>query len=178
MDIINYHCFYRAIMEILDKVFKGFPSQEKVVSELLRSGIRVIDGTAYCNSLEISDSALGRAANVDRRVVRSTLEKIDSNPRLKSMFSKMISISLMSDIAYEMGCTTIEIIPEDANEPGILADVSATVYRAGVAIRQAVVIDNARGENPRLVLVLDGTFPPEYLPALRGCRGVRSVILM
>ncbi|MBR2394402.1 MAG: hypothetical protein IKA98_02730, partial [Candidatus Methanomethylophilaceae archaeon] len=71
-------------MEILDKVFKGFPSQEKVVSELLRSGIRVIDGTAYCNSIEISDSALGRAAHVDRRVVRSTLEKIDAHPRLKS----------------------------------------------------------------------------------------------
>ncbi len=165
-------------MEILDKVFRGFPSQEKVVSELLRSGIRVIDGVAYCNSIAISDSALGRAANVDRRVVRSTLEKIDANPRLKSMFSRMISISLMSDIASEMGCTTIEIIPEDANEPGILADVSATVYRAGIAIRQAVVIDDARGENPRLVLVLDGTFPPEYLPALRGCRGVKSVVLM
>ena len=165
-------------MEILDKVFRGFPSQEKVVSELLRSGIRVVDGVAYCNSIAISDSALGRAANVDRRVVRSTLEKIDSIPRLKTMFSKMISIALLSDIAPDMGCTTIEIVPDNANEPGILADISATVYRAGIAIRQAVVIDDARGENPRLVLVLDGTFPPEYLPALRGCRGVKSVILM
>jgi predicted regulator of amino acid metabolism with ACT domain len=164
-------------MEILDKVFKGFPSQEKVVSELLRSGIRVIDGVAYCNSIAISDSALGRAANVDRRVVRSTLEKIDSTPRLKAMFSKMISIALLSDISSDMGCTTIEIIPENANEPGILADISATVYRAGIAIRQAVVIDDARGVNPRLVLVLDGTFPPEYLPALRASRGVKSVTL-
>lgn len=164
-------------MELLDKVFRGFPSQEKVVSELLSSGIRVVDGTAYCNSIEISDSALGRATGVDRRVVRATLEKIDANPRLKSMFARMISISLMSDIAPDMGCTTIEIVPEDANEPGILSDVSATVYRAGVAIRQAVVIDDARGENPRLVLVLDGSFPPEYLPALRGCRGVKSLIL-
>ena len=49
-------------MDILDKVFKGFPSQEKVISEMIRSGIRVIDGTAYCNNIEISDSALGRAA--------------------------------------------------------------------------------------------------------------------
>ncbi|MGN1045028.1 MAG: regulator of amino acid metabolism, contains ACT domain protein [Candidatus Methanomethylophilaceae archaeon] len=164
-------------MDILDKVFKGFPSQEKVISEMIRSGIRVINGTAYCNNIEISDSALGRAANVDRRVVRATLEKIDSHPRLKSMFSKMISISLMSDIASEMGLTTIEIIPENANEPGILSDISATVYRAGIVIRQAVVIDDARGSDPRLILVLDGNFPSEYLPALRACRGVKTVIL-
>lgn len=165
-------------MDILDSVFKGYPSQEKVVSEILRSGLKVIDGVAYCNSIQISDSALGRATGVDRRVVRVTLEKIDSNPRLKSIFAKMMSMALMSDVASEFGCTTIEILPTDATEPGILAEISSIVFRSGVAIRQAVVIDDIKGESPRLVLVLNGQFPPEYLPALRACKCVRSVILM
>jgi predicted regulator of amino acid metabolism with ACT domain len=165
-------------MDFLDKAFKGFPSQEKVVSELLRSGISVIDGVAYCNSIAISDSALGRAVNVDRRVVRSTLNKIDNTPRLKSLFSKLKSIALLSDIASEMGCTTIEVIPKNPNESGIIADISSTVSRAGVAIRQVAVIDDPMGNDPRLVMVLDGVFPSEYLPALRCCTGVKSIILM
>ena len=164
-------------MEYLEKCFKGFPSQEKVVTLLLASGIKVVDGVGYCNDIELSDSAIGRAAGVDRRVVRSTLEKIDSKPRLKAMFSKMISIALLSDVSSEMGCTTVEIVPEDARAPGILAEVTATVYRAGVSVRQAVVVDHGYSGEQHLVLVLDGRLPSEYVPALRSCTGVRSVTL-
>ncbi len=164
-------------MDLISREFRKFPSQEKVVTELLRSGIKVVDGIAYCNDIEISDSALGRAVGVDRRVVRSALEKIDSVPRLKAIFSKLISISLLSDVAADIGCTTIEIVPENANMPGILSDITSTVYRAGVSVKQAVVVDPVYGTEPHLVMVLDGIFPSDYLPTLRACRGVKTVIL-
>ncbi len=164
-------------MESIKKEFRGYPSQEKVVAELMRSGIRVIDGIAYCNDIKISDSALGRASGVDRRVVRTTLEKIDSVPRLKRIFSNLISISLLSDVAGDMGCTTIEITPQDSRIPGILSDVTQVVYRAGISVKQAVVVEPGYDGEPRLVMVLDGVFPSEQLPVLRSCHGVKSVIL-
>ena len=165
-------------MEYIEKMFRGYPSQEKVVAALLKSGIRVIDGVAYCNDIELSDSAIGRAVNVDRRVVRSTLERIDSIPKLKQIFSKMISIALLSDVSDEMDCTTIEIVPENARVPGIMSEICAVVYRAGISIKQAVVVNTGyNSDEQHLVMVLDGRFPPEYLPRIRGCMGVKSIIL-
>ena len=164
-------------MDLIEKTFKSFPSQMRVVNELLRTGIRVVDGVAYCNGIKIADSALGVAVGVDRRVVRSTLEKIDSNEKLKSLFSRLISIALLSDISPDIGCTTIEIIPKDSNSPGIIADITNTIYRTGISIRQVVVKDPTDSNEARLIIVLDGIFPMEYIPSLKSCYGVKSIIL-
>ena len=144
---------------------------------MLRHGIRVADGKAYCGDIELSDSALGRAANVDRRVIRSTVERIGSDKRLNAVFSKLISIPLFSDAAPEIGCSTLEIIPTDATLPGILAEASAIIYQAGVSIRQAVVDDPGLGKGAHLIIVMDGHLPPEYIPVLRASRGVGQIVI-
>ena len=76
-------------MEFLGDYFKGYPSQQKVAGKLLSCGIRVADGHAYCGDIEQGDSAIGRACGVDRRVVRSTLERISSTPELDAIFTKV-----------------------------------------------------------------------------------------
>lgn len=164
-------------MERTLEEFKGFPSQKAVAVVMLRHGISVKSGSAYCEDIEISDSALGRAAGVDRRVVRSTIEKIESTPSLLAVFSKLRSISLLSDVAPEIGCTTLEIIPTDSHMPGILADVTSTIFNAGISMRQAVVDDPGIQKDAHLIIVLDGQIPSEYLPRLKACRGVGSIII-
>lgn len=164
-------------MDDILSAFAGFPSQEKVAAMMLRHGIRVENGVAYCGEIELSDSALGRAAGVDRRVIRSTLERIGSDNKLSSIFSKLKSISLFSDAASEMGCSTLEIVPTDATIPGILADIAEIIYKAGVSIRQAVVDDPAFNRDSHLIVVLDGQLPPEFIPMLRSSRGVSQIIL-
>jgi Predicted regulator of amino acid metabolism, contains ACT domain len=161
---------------ILSK-FSGFPSQENVAMIMLRYGVRVDGGKAYCGDIELSDSAIGRAAKVDRRVVRSTIDKICSTPALYAIFSKLRSISLFSDAAPEMGCTTIEIVPVDATIPGILADVTEVIFRAGISVRQAVVDDPGIRKEAHLIVVLNGQLPPEYIPMLRAARGVSQIII-
>jgi len=144
---------------------------------MIRHGIRVADGKAYCGDVELSDSALGRAADVDRRVIRSTIERICSDRKMSAVFSKLISIPLFSDAASEIGCSTLEIIPTDATIPGILAEAAGIIYQAGVSIRQAVVDDPGLGKDAHLIIVMDGQLPPEYIPVLKASRGVKQIVI-
>ncbi|MDR1690726.1 MAG: regulator of amino acid metabolism, contains ACT domain protein [Candidatus Methanoplasma sp.] len=157
--------------------FSKFPSQEKVAMLILKQGIRVENGVAYCNNIEQSDAAIARAADVDRRVVRSTLERISDTPELNRLFSKLQSMLLMANVAPEIGCTTLEIIPTDATIPGILAGITDVIYKGGLSVRQAVVDDPGTRMDSHLIVVVDGQIPPELLPAIKQCKGVSSVIL-
>ncbi|MDR1955134.1 MAG: regulator of amino acid metabolism, contains ACT domain protein [Candidatus Methanoplasma sp.] len=157
--------------------FDKFPSQEKVAMLLLRQGIRVEKGIAYCGNIEQSDAAIARAAGVDRRVVRSTLDRISETPELDRLFSKLQSMLLLANVAPEIDCTTLEIIPTDATMPGIVADVTDVMYRGGLSVRQAVVDDPGIRADSHLIVVIDGQLPAELLPAIKQCRGVATVIL-
>ncbi len=163
-------------MEDILKAFDRYPSQKDVVRVMLRLGLSVKDNSAYCGNVEISDSALGRAANVDRRVVRSTIERIMATPELLRKFSKLRSMCLLSEIATEIGCSTLEIIPTNSQMPGILADVTKTIFDAGVSVRQAVIDDSTEG-TAKLIVVIQGQLPATFIPRIKLCRGVDSVIL-
>ena len=164
-------------MDCVKEGFSGLPSQERVAMLLLRQGIRVEKGTAYCNDIEQSDAAIARAAGVDRRVVRSALDRISEVPELDRVFSKLQSMLLLSNVAQEIGCATLEIIPTDATMPGILAGVMDVIYRGGLSVRQAVVDDPGVRADSHLIIIVDGQIPPELLPAIKQSRGVLSVIL-
>ncbi len=164
-------------MDVIDEHFGRYPSQGKVAEVMLRFGICSKDGRAYAGDVEIADSALSRAAGVDRRVVRSTLERMASEPALNDIFSKLRPILLMDGIAPALGCSTIEIIPTDATMPGILADIASAICEAGLSIRQAVVDDVGEKGVPHLIVVVDGNVPPEVIPSIRRCRGVSGVII-
>ena len=164
------------VMDDLLKAFDRYPSQKDVAKVMLRLGLSVKDNSAYCGDVEISDSALARAAKVDRRVVRSTVERIMATPDLLKKFSKLRSMCLLSEIAPEIGCSTIEIIPTDAQIPGILAEVTKTIFDAGVSVNQAV-IDESSDTGSRLIIVIAGQLPPSFIPRVKMCKGVDSVIL-
>lgn len=144
---------------------------------MLRHGISVKDSKAYCGPIEQSDAAIARAAEVDHRVVRSAINKIGSTPELSAVFSKARSMLLMSDMAPEIGCSTIEIIPIDASKPGILADVMGVMYKQGLTVRQAVIDDPGNRMDSHLIVVVDGEIPAYVIPMIRGCNGVASVII-
>ena len=81
----------------------------------------------------------------------------------------------MSDMAPEIGCSSIVITPTDAKLPGILADITEVLFRANVSVRQAMVDDSGNGAV--LQVVAYGRIPPEAIPELRSCRGVSSVLI-
>ena len=164
-------------MDQIREQFIRYPSQGKVAEVMLRYGISEINGKAFCGDVEITDSALARSAGVDRRVVRSALERIRDDTELDTIFSKLRPILMLDGIASEIGCSVLEIVPTDAKIPGILADVTSIIYRAGLSVRQAVVDDNGDREGSHLIIVMDGHMPPEIIPQLKGCRGVSEIII-
>lgn len=164
-------------MERISKHFQNLPSQEQVAKLLLKQGISVRDGVAYCGNIEQSDTAVARAIGVDRRVVRSTINRIMDVPELLSLFSKLQSMLLLSDAACEIGCTTMEIVPTDASMPGIMAGIMNVMSSAGINIRQAVVSDPQNLTGSHLIIVADGEIPGSVMTEVRKCRGVASVIL-
>jgi len=165
-------------MDLILRAFNGYPSQQKVVEELLRSGIRVEKGIAFCNDIKLSDSAIGAACGVDRRVVRSTLDRIESEPRLRNAFASMSSIALYADAAKEFGYTAMDIEPDNCRAPGILADITRAISDVGISVRQAVVASRGKEDDQHLLIVLDGNVPPELIYMVKNCRGVKSVTLV
>ena len=173
----NIDANFRPLMEKVTAFFEHYPSQEAVAMLLLRLGISVHDGFAYCGDIRQSDVAIARAAHVDRRVVRSTIEKIEQTPGLLALFSKLRCMLLLSDAAPELGCTALEIVPTDAAMPGILAGIADVLYKAGLSVRQAVVSDPGEQCDSHLMVIVDGKIPGDTLSAIRQSRGVASVTL-
>jgi len=164
-------------MNRLEDHFTRFPSQWKVAKLLLYHGLRISEGKAWCGDIELSDTALGRAAGVDRRVVKATLETIGSAPQLNDLFSQLRSTPLFSEVASILGGSSIEIIPDDAGTPGILADVAGVMADEGISIRQAMVDDPEMSESPRLYVITESPVPMELLPRIKDCRGVKSILI-
>ena len=163
-------------MDGLEKHFAEYPSRLRVARLLMSHGMRVDDGVAYCGDVEQSDTAIGRAAGVDRRVVKSTLRQISDTPELKSLYSKIRCMLSMRDMAEEIGCTSLLVVPTDAKMSGILSGITEVLYRHGLSIRQAVVDDTGDRDKSVLSVVIDGGLPPEVIPELRACRGVDSIV--
>jgi predicted regulator of amino acid metabolism with ACT domain len=155
----------------LSKYFGKFPSQAKVARLLLELGLRVSGGVVYCGEIELADSAIGRAAGVDRRIVRSTVETIESHPELMSVFGRLRPTAMLKD------WSAIEIIPNNAQTVGIVADVTGVIAKAGISIRQTIVSDPDLSAEPRLYVITEAPVPPEIIPEIKACRGVKSILI-
>lgn len=157
--------------------FQRFPAQEKIARLLIKNGLSIRDGGVYSGEIQLSDSALGRAAGVDRRIVSATVRTIEANPELHKVFSRFQPTLHLKDVAPNLGWGVIEIIPDNASRPGILSGVSSLIARESISIRQAVVDDPDFSDAPRLFIVTEKPVPPSLIPELQRVPGVRSVTL-
>jgi len=161
----------------ISKYFSKYPSQAKVARLLLKSGFAVRGRKIFAGDVVVADTALARAAGVDRRVVRSTIETISLDKQLSRFFSKLLPTNNFKDVAPVMGWSAIEIVSGDAHQPGILASVAGIISEAGISVRQAIVDDPETTEEPRIFIITESTVPPELLPRLRSSKGVKSLTI-
>lgn len=161
--------------QVLIDHFRRYPAQERVVKLLIQNGLRIHGGKIAAGGVEIADTAVARAADVDRRIVRATVETILKNPELAQVFQAFLPTLHLKDVAPALGCGVIEIIPENAERPGILAGVSAVISDARLSIRQAIVEDPDFVEEPRLYVVTDERVPGTLIPLMQDVPGVRGV---
>ena len=157
--------------------FKGFPAQEKVAQLMVVHGLRVRDGNVLAGEIKISDTALARAAGVDRRVVTATVATIGSTEELKTFFDRLLPVCHLRDVAPLMNWGAIEIVPTNASKPGILAGVAAIIAQAGISIRQVIMDDPEIVDDPHGFIVTEAPVPERLLPQIKQVDGVKSVVL-
>jgi uncharacterized protein len=155
--------------------FSRYPAQEKIARLMIRYGLRIQDHEVYCGSVRLTDTALGQAAGVDRRIAAATVRTIAAHPELSRVFTRFQPTLHLKEAAPAMGWGVVEIDPQDPDSPGILASVSSAIADAGISIRQAIVDDPDFIEQPKLFVVTERPLPAHLIPELRQLPGVRSV---
>lgn len=157
--------------------FKGFPAQERVAQLMVGYGLRVKDSRMCAGEIELADSAVARAAGVDRRVVTATVRTIARTPALLEFFEKLWPVCHLGNVAPLMRWGAIEILPTNAAKPGILAGTTSIIAEAGISVRQVIVDDPDIFEDPRALLITERPVPERLLPRIRDLEGVRGVVL-
>jgi predicted regulator of amino acid metabolism with ACT domain len=158
------------------KYFEGHPERLQVSRVLIENGLSVRKGRIYLNEIQIPPVRVARAAGVDRRTVKETLNAIESNRELHEIFEGIRSAGhSLKEIAKNLGLGVVEITPVDAKIPGILAYSALILAKNGLSIRQAIVDDPELSPEPKLTLIAEKKIPGELIQQLLNVKGVAKV---
>jgi predicted regulator of amino acid metabolism with ACT domain len=161
----------------LAKYFNAYPKRRKLAQKLLEYGLKVSNNKIYCGEIELSDSKIARAFNIDRRIIADTIKTITEKKDLQKVFFQLKPTCHLKDVATEMNWGVIEIIPEDPSMPGILANVAKVVADAKISIRQSIVDDFELSAEPRLFIITEKQVPGILIPNIRKIKGVKAVVI-
>ena len=118
------------------------------------------------------------ATNVDRRVIKSTVEIIMADEELYEIFSNIIPAgTLIKNIAKNLNLGVIEIEAGEKSE-GILAEVAGIMSKHHINIRQAYAGDTHLNSNPVLTIITEDLIPGTLLNEFINIPGVLKVSIL
>jgi hypothetical protein len=161
------------------KQFERQVVRPEIVRKMIECGMRVSeDEKIYVDNVEVDYSAVARAVDVDRRVVKQTVQQIRRNRYLYSLFSmtKPLGTSLVS-LVSQLGYTAV-VIEADPKSPGVMAGVAEILSRHGMVVRQAVAEDPEMVPEAKMTLVLEGQLTGQAMEELNGLRVVKSIKIL
>ena len=145
---------------------------------LLERGFSVNDdGRVVSGGIEIPNTGIAREIDVDRRVVDATTTAILEDDELRRIFQNISSIPSLMDLAPVLDLSVLTIEPNDAERPGIVAEVTGLLADRGISIRQTVSEDPEFTDDPRLYVVTDDPIPGDLLNDLSALDFVRRLSL-
>jgi uncharacterized protein len=147
-----------------------------IVKKMIECGMRVSeDSKIYVDDVEVDYSAVARAVDVDRRVVKQTVEQIRRNRYLYSIFSKTrpLGTSLV-DLVSQLGYSAV-VVEADPRSPGVMAGVAEILSRHGMVVRQALADDPDMVPEAKMTLVVAGQLTGQAIEELNGLKSVRSI---
>jgi uncharacterized protein len=156
--------------------FEKYPARMNVARKIVQLGLRVDKkGRIYCDNVEISDVALARSVNVDRRTIKATIEVILADEQLAEIFENILPAgALLKKVAKSLEFGIVEIEAEAGN-PGILAHATQLISSEGISIRQAHAGDPQLEETPRLTIITEKPIPGTLLSEFLEISGVKRV---
>ncbi len=158
------------------KCFEDYPERLAVAKILIKNGLSVRNSRIYCDEIMIPALRVGRAAKVDRRTVTQTIKMIESDPELSLIFRGLRPAGAsLREIAKFLGLGVVEITPENARIPGILARSALLIAEENISIRQAIVDDPELTPEPKLTLIAERKIPGDLIPKFLKIKGVAKV---
>jgi predicted regulator of amino acid metabolism with ACT domain len=162
----------------LDGAFAGRGGQKRVAEYLLKHGIRVSqEGLLMAGDVEVSQVSVARVLDVDRRVVKATIETVTANDDMKRIFERLSVVPSLRELAAVLGYGAIEVVPKDAAGQGIVAGVTSAISQAGIAIRQ-VIADDPMFDNPELTIITEKPIPRSLIDKILRITGVHKVVVL
>ena len=162
--------------EKINQKFKKYPARIRVAEKMIELGLSLNeDGKIYCGNLKISDKALATAADVDRRVIKSTISIIKEDEELFNLFNNIIPAgTLLKNIAknLELGVVEIEVGSESE---GILAATANLISENGIGIRQAYAEDTELQKAPSLTIITEKPVSGDLINEFLKIEGVTRV---
>jgi len=163
--------------EIMQK-FSDSPSQQRVIRLLLERGFSVNDeGRVVSGGIEIPDTGIAREVGVDRRVVDATTDAILTDDDLRPIFQNISAIPSLMDLAPVLDLTVLTVAVQNAEEPGIVAAVTAAIADRDISIRQTITEDPEFTDEPVLYVITDGELPGDLINEIRAMEFVRRIEL-
>ncbi|KZX15780.1 hypothetical protein MBCUT_12830 [Methanobrevibacter cuticularis] len=164
--------------ETLKYKFDKYPARMNVARKMVELGLRVgKDRKIYCADLKISDMALAKAAGVERKTIKFTVDIILEDAELTNIFENIIPAgTLLKNIAKNLGLGVIEIEVSFENI-GILAAASKLISEKGIGIRQAYATDTELEEIPTLTIITEEIVPGNIVNEFLEIKGVTKVSL-
>ena len=163
--------------EIMAK-FEGSPSQQAVIRLLLERGFSVNEaGRVVFGGIEIPDTQIARELGIDRRVVDATTRALLEDDELRPIFTHISSIPSLRDLAPVLDLHVLTVGVADADEPGIVAQVTGLVADHGISIRQTISEDHEFTDDPQLFLITDDPLPGGLIEELQELPFVRKLEL-
>ena len=161
--------------EIMQK-FEGSPSQQAVIRLLLERGFSVNDdGRVVSGGIEIPNTGIAREVDVDRRVVDATTDAILTDEELRRIFQNISSIPSLMDLAPVLDLSVLTVEVNDAERPGIVAEITTRLADRDISIRQTISEDPEFTDDPKLYVVTDTPLPGDLLNDLSKLPFVRRV---
>ena len=162
--------------ESINEKFKKYPARIKVAEKMIELGLSVHeDGKIYCGDLKINDYSLAKAANVDRRAIKSTLNIILEDEELYNLFSNIMPAgTLLKNIAKNINLGVVEIEVNQENK-GILASITNIIAKEGISIRQAYAEDTELQKTPILTIITEEQVNGDLINEFLKIKGVTIV---
>jgi uncharacterized protein len=162
--------------ERIRALFETHPERLRVAKFLLQNGLSIKGDKLYVNEVEIPTLKVARVIGVDRRTVNETIRAMSTDREIKMVFSKLESAGpSLRAVAKQMGLGVVEIVADEPNKVGILANAAGVLAEHGISIRQALVDDPEMNPDPKLTLIGDRIIPGKAIPLILKIPGVAKV---
>ncbi len=110
-------------------------------------------------------------------MVDATTEALLADDELQAIFTHISSIPSLRDLAPVLDLHVLTFVPTGADQPGIVATVTAAFSDRGISIRQTVSEDPEFTDDPRLYVITDEPIPGDLIEELQALPFTRKIEL-